>query len=221
MRRRNGLGRRARRAGFTLLEMTVSVAVLGLVMWMAGMVTSSSRVAFDVSSRDQRAEAAARRALDRVVTELISASATTMTGLGTDTLSFNQSAGVVDAGPNVGDVILGPQMQLVTELEPGEADNGVDDDGDRTIDERRIVLVRNAGLGNEQRVVLCTGVRELLEGEVANFGDDNGNGLADEAGFVATLAGDVLILRLSIEVGSGEGDPVAATVETSTRLRVQ
>ena len=211
----------SRRAGFTLLEMTVSIAVLGLVMWITGMVTSSSRDAFDVSSRDQRAEALARRSLDRVVTELIPASATTMTGLGTDTISFNQSAGVVDAGPNVGDVILGPQMQLVTELEPGEADNGVDDDGDRTADERRVVLVRNAGLGDERRVVLCTGVRELLEGEAANFADDNGNGLADEAGFVATLAGDVLVLRLSIEVGNGEADPVVATVETSTRLRVQ
>ena len=213
--------RRGRRAGFTMLELTVSVAVLGLVLWMTGLVTSSSRDAYDTSSRDQRAEASARRALDRVVTELLPAGAGTLGGVGTATLTYNLAAGVVAAGANVGDVLWSPQRQLRLEHEPGEADNGADDDGDGLVDERRLVLVRNAGLADERRVVLCSGVRELLEGETANFLDDNGNGLADEAGFSTTLADDVLTLRLSIEVATADGEPRVATVETSTRMRVE
>jgi hypothetical protein len=44
--------------------------------------------------------------------------------------------------------------------------------------------------------VLCTGIGELLEGEVADgVLDDNGNGLVDEEGFNVQRTGDLLTIR--------------------------
>ena len=36
-----------------------------------------------------------------------------------------------------------------------------------------MVLIRDFGQPRELRTVLCSGVRELLEGELPNGGDDN------------------------------------------------
>jgi hypothetical protein len=66
--------------------------------------------------------------------------------------------------------------------------------------------------------VLCHGVRELLEGEVADGDDDNGNGVSDEAGFNVHRVGDVLFVRLSVEE-SLENGTIVRTLETSVRLR--
>jgi len=209
-----------RSAGFTLLEMTIALAVLALVMWMAGVVASSSRSAYGSSSLQQQAETKARRAIDRLVGELAAAGEATMIVPGVpgpeDGIEFQQASGVV-----AGAVVWSTPVRLVSELAPNETHDGLDEDGDGAVDERRLVVVRNAGLPSERRIVICNGVASLLEGETEDGDDDNGNGLVDEAGFSIALAGKVLTLRLSVEV-HGDDDGVAiATVETAVRLRME
>ena len=87
------------------------------------------------------------------------------------------------------------------------------------MDEGVLVLVRNVGLTSQQRVVLCHNVRELLEGEIANGIDDNGNLLDDEPGFFIQKAGRVVTIRLSIEGISPQGQVLVRTAESSARMR--
>ena len=212
------LARTSTRSGFTLIELVLSVGVLGMLMWVASRVTASARSAFGRSSLEQTAEADARRAVDRIVVELGSAGETWFdpdpgaVG-GTSVLEFRQATGVA-----AGAVVWGNRMRFRLELEPGETDDGTDEDGDGLVDERRIVWTRDLGLPSEQQVVLCGGVAELLEGELANGVDDNGNGIVNEAGFNIRRAGDVLTVRLSVATRAREEEAVA-TIETSTRVR--
>jgi hypothetical protein len=211
---------RAESAGFTLLEMTIGIGVLGLVMWMAGSVTRSSRTAYGTSSLQQAAETKARRAVDKLVAELAAAGEATLIVPGVpgpeDGIEFLKATGVV-----AGAVAWSAPVRIVSELDPGEAHDGLDDDGDGAIDERRLVIVRDAGLPAERRIVVCKGVASLLEGESEDGDDDNGNGLVDEAGFSITLAAKVLTIRLSVEEHGGDGGVAIATVETAVRLRME
>ena len=88
--------------------------------------------------------------------------------------------------------------------------NGLVDDG-------LLVLTRDVG-GNDQRIVLCRGVREYFEGEVGDGDDDNGNGLTDERGFHIQRVDGVLFVRLSLEESVPTGS-VVRTLETAVRLR--
>jgi len=88
------------------------------------------------------------------------------------------------------------------------------------IDEKEIVLVRNAGLANQVESVLCGGVRELLHGETANMADDNGNGLIDEGGLSFALVGNgTVTIRLTLVARDPHGLLVARTVESSVHMR--
>jgi hypothetical protein len=107
---------------------------------------------------------------------------------------------------------------LSLELDTGEIDNGLDDDGDGLIDERRLVLTRNVGGPNTITTVLCNGIPELAEGEVANGLDDNGNGVVDEAGFNVRKVGDLLTVRLTVQAPAGGGQIITSTLSTSIVL---
>jgi len=66
-----------KRGGFTLLEIAIACAVLGLVLGALSGVIESTRKTYDQGSAQTRVQADARRALDRIALELENA------GLGT------------------------------------------------------------------------------------------------------------------------------------------
>jgi hypothetical protein len=92
-----------------------------------------------------------------------------------------------------------PLERLQLELRPTEQDNGVDDDGNGLVDERRVVWFTDPGAAEEREVTVCHWVSELLEGEQANGVDDNGNGLIDEPGLCVTFEDDGALVWLTLQ----------------------
>ncbi len=211
--------RQCTRAGFSLVELLVSVALLGVVFASAGMVSSTSQGLYRQSTQSSSLETRARQAVDRVVDELSTMVRTLSfpdpaSPAWTETLDFQQALGVVG-----GALTWGPLERLVLELEDNEAADGNDNDGDGLVDECRLVLVRNVGAATEVRSVVCRDVRRYAEREVANGADDNGNGMKDELGFWMQRQGDVMRLQLTLEDLDDGGRPVVRSVSTSFRIR--
>jgi prepilin-type N-terminal cleavage/methylation domain-containing protein len=208
-----------RRAAFTLIELLVSMAVLALVISAMGMVQIRTQQASKVTLTRTLSEMAAQRALDRIVGELTGVGRSLIfpdpvSNLGTSALTYQHPTGVNAAGVVQWDT----PCRLELQLEPGEMDNGIDDDGDGLVDERRLVLTKNFGTANARAIVLCSGIPELLEGETANGLDDNGNGLIDEPGFCVQRVGDLLTIHLTVQRARGGGQIETSTVQTSIVL---
>jgi len=208
-----------RRAAFTLIELLVSMAVLALVISAMGMVQIRTQQASKVTLTKTLSEMAAQRALDRIVGELTGVGRSLIfpdpvSNLGTSALTYQHPTGVNAAGVVQWDT----PCRLELQLEPGEMDNGIDDDGDGLVDERRLVLTKNFGTANARAIVLCSGIPELLEGETANGLDDNGNGLIDEPGFCVQRVGDLLTIHLTVQRARGGGQIETSTVQTSIVL---
>jgi prepilin-type N-terminal cleavage/methylation domain-containing protein len=204
-------------SGFTLVELAVATALFLLLMSSAIVAARGGMDAFKSSQDLSDLETRARRALDRAVFELVSCGASELdpnpTGqFGTESLEFRQVVGLAGTTP-----VFGVPMSLAFEYGSEETDDGIDNDGNGLVDDGLLVLTRDVG-GAEQRIVLCRGVREYLEGEVGNGDDDNGNGLTDEAGFNVQRVGDVLFVRLSLEEAVPTGS-VVRTLQTAVRLR--
>jgi hypothetical protein len=202
-----------------MLELLISVALLGLVLGSVALVSKTSQGVYRQSSQSSALEARARQTTDRVV-DVLSTMVRAMTFPDpvapgwTDTLDFQQAAGVVG-----GALTWGPPLRLVLEPDDGEVADGLDNDGDGRVDEGRLVLVREPGTAAERRTVLCRGVRGLAEREVANGADDNGNGMVDERGFCLQRRGDVLRVVLTLEDLDDAGRPIVCSVTTSLRIR--
>jgi len=213
----NTLLPRTARAGFTLIEAAVAAALFVLLMSSAVLAARGGMGAFRATQETSDAEARVRRALDRTVFELLSAGASELLpdpsgDFGASDLQFRKAVGLNGTVPQ-----WGPIQSLAFEYAPGELDDDLDNDGNGLVDDGLLVLTRDVG-GDVHRVVLCSGVRELLEGEVADGDDDNGNVVRDEAGFNVHRVGDVLFVRLSVEE-SLENGTIVRTLETSVRLR--
>lgn len=208
-----------RRGGFTLLEVLISSILAIAVLGAAAVVSSTTASAYRNTSLRTDLGNRARRALDRVALELASSSETvvipaTETPGWTDDMQFCQALGVT------GDVIdWSPLLQFAFEYELGEIDDGLDNDGDGLVDEGNLVMRRDVGLATETTVILCSGVTELLQGELPALGDENGNGLDDEKGFCLERDGDVVTIRLTLARRDPRGAMATQTVETSVRLR--
>lgn len=211
--------RRARRAGYSLIELVISVGLLALVFAAAGLVSRTSQGVYRQSSQASALEARARQTLDRVV-DLLATMVRTLSFPDplapgwTETLDFQQATGVVG-----GVLVPGPLLRLQLEMDDGEVRDGADNDGDGLADEGRLVLLRDPDTTIERRTVLCRGIRDLAEREVANGADDNGNGMSDERGFCLQRQGDVLRVMLTLEELGQGGVPVVRSVTTSLRIR--
>lgn len=208
--------RNARR-GFTMVEAVVALALFVLLMSSAILAAKGGQGAFRATQNASDVETRIRRALDRVAVELLSVGEEELLPnpagqFGTRDLLFRKAVGLNGLA-----VTWGDQHRLAFEYEPEESDDGADEDGDGLVDEGRLVLIHDVG-GSNRRAVLCSGVRRFLEGETGNGADDNGNGIIDEAGFNIHRLGNVLFIRLSLEV-PGETGSIVRTLETSVRLR--
>ena len=202
--------------GFTMVELAVSVTILGLLLGLVGMIQMRGNDASDEALARASTEARVRRALDRVAGLLTGVGRTLLfpdptTSFGASTATFQHPTGV----SNLGLVTWDTPSRIELLLDPREADNGLDDDGDGLVDERRLVWTRNVGAGNQQSTTLCNGVPELMGGETVNALDDNGNGVVDEAGFNIRRVGDLLTVRLSVQQAFGNGQVATSTLETS------
>lgn len=206
------------RAGFTLIEILIAVAIVSVALVAVNALSATGVGLFRTTTVQTNLDTRALRVIDRLSTVLAKADAGSLVPPapedGTEDLLFQEVIGVVD-----GEREWGPVQEALFEYEQGEADDGVDNNDNGLVDEGVVVLLRNVGEADEQRVILCHGVSELLEGESSNGVDDNGNDLVDEPGFSIQWVGGVLCLRLSVEEIDSSGDLVVRTLQTSVRMR--
>jgi prepilin-type N-terminal cleavage/methylation domain-containing protein len=204
-----------RRSGFTLLELAVAMAVLSLAVVAAADLVSTTGDTLARGAAMANLDAKANALLARIERDLVQAGAETLlpaSPAGESALSYRLAFGYEG-----GIVQWGSPLRI--EFRTDEAQDGVDNDDDRFIDEARLVLVRNAGTEAEIEVPWEGGIRSYLEGEVPNGLDDNGNGLVDERGLCFALDGESIVIRLSVEGRDTKGRVMVRTVTTAVRPR--
>lgn len=209
----------ARGSGFTLVEVAFAVALLGVITGGILMVGETTRSAYETGATAIELESTARRALDRICERLKSSSSDRTTPSPESPFSTifvdYQRVVALDAGGSV----WGDPERIELLYEDGEADDGVDNDGDGLVDECRVEWVEAFGLANERRQVLCKGVREYLAGEGANGADDNANGLLDERGLSFDFDGERVNVRLTLEAMDHDNMRIVRTVERTLSFR--
>ncbi len=207
--------------GHTLVEVMVVVTVLAIFLAGVGMVSVRTQDAFEEGSRAAELDAGLHRALEIIVRELEDVDRSQLAplpeaGMAVTSLDFAVIEGWLEASDEVD---LSPPRRIEWEREPGEVDDGFDNDGDFLVDEGRVVWKENPDMPDERRRVLVKGVREWDQGETANFADDDLDGLIDERGLSFLIEEDVLSVQLSIE-GVDEGGRVR-TRSARTSIHVQ
>lgn len=207
------------RAGFALTELSLSVLLLGSMMIMAGFAADRGMGVLRQHRGEQQLIGAVQRAVQRVTRELEFAGLGAMTPRNTsplwsESLSFRGCQGYDEGAASVA---WSDVRTLRLEYEPGESDDGADNDGDGLVDEGQLVWLENEGAPEEQRIVLAHGVAEYLQGETPDGDDDNGNGLVDERGFALSFEGAVVTIHLSLQTAGANGT-IAKTLETSVSV---
>jgi len=207
------------RGGFTLLESLISLTLLAILFLAVARTSQTASDAFDEGSIQQNLDVQAHRAVERIATLLELAELSTLTPaptvpLGASDLRFREPLDF--AG---GSVQWGAYQRLAFELDPGETEDGTDENGDGLVDEGRVLWTQDIGAPGERTVVLCTNVASYLEGEQGNNDDDNGNALVDERGLAFELDGPVLHVHLTLLRALPEGRVITRTVESALRLR--
>ena len=207
-----------KKRGFALIELMIAVSLLMVVTGSVVMMSIRSSDAYKTARSRAEVNERARRAADRVVNLLLNTSEGRMNPvpdvLWTNFLTFQSIEST--AG---GAVAWTPIAQLALQYEPGEVDDGLDNNGNGLIDECQLVYTRDIIGANPLTVVLCKGVAEFLQGEVLNVDDDNGNDLDDESGFCIFKEGDLLMIRITVQDRNELGELLASTIETGVRLR--
>lgn len=205
--------------GFSALELIIAVTIFAVLMSALGLTTMKASDAHQTGSARASLESRAHRVLDRIVEQFDEAGRGSLvpepvTPLHTSSLSYQCATDFVD-----GAIVWGLEQRIEFRTEPGELDNGIDDDSDGLIDEGVIVWTEDPGEATQRETVWSSSVRELAAGELWNGLDDNGDGLVDEQGLSFDVQGDVMRVQVTLERLDGEGHTITATAQTSVRIR--
>jgi prepilin-type N-terminal cleavage/methylation domain-containing protein len=196
--RRTGLRHRTgrSRAGFSLLEVVVALALVGLVMVNVYTILWGSSQVISARNSDYEADVQARRALDRIAIALIGAHDSslyfTSEAPGSQSeLNYQENLGLQDTdGNGVTELALGPPRRIAWTDETGG----------------EISWFENPGATGERHVVWVKHVPDFGLDESVNGLDDNGNGLIDEAGLAFVKEGRMVRILLTLrrpQLGGG------------------
>lgn len=208
----------AARRGMTLVESVISITLVVGVMSSVTLTTMAVSEAQHELHVGEQVDAQSRRALEFLANELAGAGSAgiyprPMLPLASSTLRYRLCEGFANSSET-----WSATHRIALELETGEVDDGLDNNGNGLIDERMLVWRRNDGLVSERAVVQAHWIRELLEGESPNGQDDNGNGLRDEEGLCFWFEHDLLKIALTLEVPVGDGRVETHTAHASVRI---
>jgi prepilin-type N-terminal cleavage/methylation domain-containing protein len=193
--------RATRRAGFTLLEVTVAAALLSIVLVKLTIVVSEAQRSHRTEVGNMALDDRAHQVLDRIAYAVMGADRESL---------FPDNAAPLDQARLKYKISMG--------VEEGATIWSFETIG-LTADENSVYWAQNEDTFDERRVVWCNTVSELLEDEFLNGEDDNGNTIADEKGLSFVLDGDSVIIRLTLERKGEEGEPVQVSVETTVTCR--
>jgi hypothetical protein len=209
--------------GMTLLELAIAGSLLAAFGGAAMLATDTAGKSFRTEVVSANLESAARNALGTITHQLRAAGAgevpqSVVAAPGfTDTIDFRRVVGFDDVADQV---LWGDPERIEFEYDPGDPNDGIDNDDDGLVDEGRIVHFINPDTPDERRAVLCNWVSESLGRETpGNFIDDNGNGLLDESGFCVVFDGDRATIRMTLARRDKWGQLIDHTFVKSVTLR--
>ncbi len=206
-----------RNGGWTLLELLISLGLTGALLASLGTSLRRSLSVYEATSRDLALERRFERAVTMLSREFPNAARTTLTPLpiqvpGSPTAWMDRVEFRAVAGWNAGSPSLGGLIRVETRLEAGETEDGTDEDGDGLVDERELVITKDADTTQPRSYVLARGVPRWYPGESPDGSDENGNGLVDEPGFTIVIEDELLTFRLALRTVAPGG-----MVRTRTR----
>lgn len=193
---------RTLRRGFTVVEVVIATALIGLVLTKLTLVMDEARRAHQEESLSMALDDQAMELLDKIAFAIVGSSAESLdpaleAPFYSGTIHYQISLGVEDGKPVWSD----PEVIGLTE-ESGQVYWG-----------------QNVGAADERIVVWANTVSEMLEDELLNGVDDNGNDLADELGLAFVLDGKSVTIRLSLERARDDGKKIQVTKETTVTCR--
>jgi hypothetical protein len=210
---------RPSRAGFTVVEVVLGGLFLASLLLVAGLATDRCLALFRQRRATEELSTKTHRLLQQVVSELAFARASTLAPgtlatQGASSIRFQRSLGVEAGVPT-----WGPFTVLRWERDPGETDDGLDENGNGLVDEGQLVWIEDEGLPGERRVVLGRGLCELLPGESFDGTDEDGDGRVDERGLCFTFAADTLTIQLGLQSAAPSGTLLTKVVEAAVYPR--
>jgi prepilin-type N-terminal cleavage/methylation domain-containing protein len=190
-----------RKGGFTMVEISIALVLLGLVLANVFMVLYGTTRSYGQKNAVFETEAQVRRTLDRTALALIGANRSTVytvlpAPFSTSEIHFETNLGVQ------GGALAWSQPQTIA-LELGD----------------RNKIVWSETSSENRRVVWSEWARNYLAGEILNGVDDNGNGLIDEKGLSFDLDGNSIVIRVSLEKEDRDGKPITRTMEARVTCR--
>ena len=191
-----------RRAGFTLIEAVIALALVGLVVTKLTLVMDEARQAHQEESVALALQDQAMILLDKIAYAIVGASAerldpVQLAPLYAARIQFQLSLGVEDGETVWGD----PEVIGLME------------------DTGQVYWGQNVDTAKERILVWANTVSEMLEDELLNGVDDNHNDLADELGLVFVVDQKSVIIRLTLESEREGGEKLQVTRETTVTCR--
>ena len=188
------------RAGMTLIEVALTLSILGGVGGTLFLATQSLTSAFRTGSILSTLDSQTREGLDRVADLLEQAGNGTLDPpssdpfLGGDVIVFQRVLGF-----EAGSIQYSAPERIRLEPSPLDPEDGLDNDGNGLVDDGEVVWIERDGQPDEERHVLVRRVARVAEGETAANGvDDNDNGITDEGGFSLAWDSASVTVRLTV-----------------------
>lgn len=194
--------RPGRSAGFTLLEMLITMVLIGLVLTKLTLVMDEARRAHQEESLSMALEDQAMELIDRISYAIIGSARERLTPANEAPFPMAEIRYQVSLGVEDGQPVWSDPEKIGLDEETGQVYWG-----------------QNVGEVNERLVVWANTVSEMLEDELMNGVDDNGNQLADELGLAFVLDDRSVTIRLSLERAGEEGKTIQVTRETTVTCR--
>jgi len=194
---------RERRRGFTAIEITVAVALCGLILGNVLVVLADARKRLAVQDVTKDVDAEARRSLDRIAVQIMGAVRQQLytqvsAPLSADSITYTSVIGVQNGEP-----VISPLQRIAMTTEPTSS----------------VSWYQNPGDEHEKHIIWTRDLRSYCQGELPNGIDDNHNGLVDEKGLSFEVDGPMVRITLTIERPGPDGKPVVKTLETRVTCR--
>jgi hypothetical protein len=213
--------KRTRTAGFSLVELVIVAALMGVVLGAPLMIFRSAERMRSSVTTSVELRAMVRQTMDRIAGRLEGSSVGVIpqsalgAGLWSPVVDFQ-----VARGWNGAAVDWGPPERIALQPSPEDPDDGLDNDTDGLIDERIVVWSTDVGAAAQRDLVIRRDVPERLAGETAGNGiDENGNGLLNEAGLSFEFVGEQVVIRLSLQGRDSSNATIVQSEERQIALR--
>lgn len=201
MRRTTNIERLRSRGGFTLIELIFSITLVAIVLGQATYVMRSVSKSAQDDTTGAVLEDQVQAALDRIAYAIMGSNRATLVpkaeGDHFTDLKYKVSLGFED-----GAAVWADPEQIALDA-----------------DDEEVVWSENPGAAEERSVVWTKYVSPLMEGEIFNGDDDNGNGLIDEEGLSFVIDGNAVTVRVTLRRLDRHGNPVSVNRETTVTCR--